>query len=79
MPEAKPAIETKPKPVVVQNPQMIISAIQQRQTAAANLQAAEAMLQNTVLQSALELRIDPSIYDMAVTQNEKGAWEFRAK
>ena len=71
--------QAKSEPIVVQNPQAIISAIQQRQTATAQLQAAEAILQNAVLQQALELGVDPKFYDLNVHQNEKGGWEFRAK
>lgn len=80
MPEPKQAPEpAPPQPVIVPNPQTIISAIQQRQTAAAQLQTAEAIVQNAVLSAALELGIDPKVYALNVHQNEQGQWEFRAK
>jgi hypothetical protein len=80
MPESKQATElANPTPIPVADPRAIIVALQQRQIASAQLQAAEAIVQNAVLQAALEAGVDPKLYEINLFQNAQGDWEFRAK
>lgn len=76
----EPIAPATPQPIPLTNAQaaQVQLAVQQRDFARLQAEAAELRVNNTVQAIALELRIDPTLYELSIVQGANGL-EFRPK